>query len=191
MSKIPKLAELLLDARLLTNEQVQIALSKASATGERFGIVIQKSGFVKGEVLMGFLAGQKGMEIVSLDNMIIPENLAKKVPSDLIKKYSFIPISLKDGVLTIAITDPTDYEAMEQIQLATTWRVEVVITTSDDIERNIGRVLGKEQKEEYSGKNSALINYKLNDPVVQLLIEKNIISREELIQKIKKSNGPK
>lgn len=191
MSKMPKLAELLLDAKLLTNEQVQIALSKISATGDRFGTVIQKSGFVKGEVLMGFLAGQKGMEIVSLDNMIIPENLAKKVPSDLINKYGFIPLSLKDGVITIAITDPTDYEAIEQIQLATTWRVETVITTADDIERNLGRVLGKEKKEEYSGKNSALINYKLSDPVVQLLIDKGIINREELIQKIKKQGDAK
>ncbi|MFA5794015.1 MAG: hypothetical protein WC980_02970 [Candidatus Brocadiia bacterium] len=184
MAKLPKLAEMLLDAKLLNNDQVQIALSKMEATGERFGAVIQKSGFIKGEVLMGFLAGQKGLEIVNVDNMIIPENLAKKIPVDLIEKYRFVPVLFKNGVITVAMTDPTDYEAIEQIQLATTWQVEVVITTVDDIERNIGRVLGKE-KEDSSGKNAAMLNYKLNDPVVQLLIEKNIITKEELIHKLK------
>jgi type IV pilus assembly protein PilB len=184
MDKIPKLGEMLIEARLLTEEHVQTALSKTASSGERFGIIIQKLGFIKGEVLVGFLAGQRGLEIIDLDNMVIPENLVKKVPAALVEKYKFLPISFKDGVLTIALIDPTDYEAIEQIQLATNWRIEVVLATLENIERNIRWALSREE-EDTDNRINVLITEKMKDPLVRLLIEKKIIAQEDLIRQIK------
>ena len=193
-----KLGDILIEAKLLTGEQLKTALLYQKKTGLRLGEILEKLGFVKEEVVLGCLASQQQMEIVNLQNIIIPKALVKKIPLQLIEKYNIIPVGIKGDTLTIATSDPTDYEAIEQIQLLTDLKVEILLATTSEIKnaiRDVFQAANRESKEkddilqELSGKparkkKTMEMDEILKNPVTRLLIEKNIITEEEIQKKI-------
>jgi type IV pilus assembly protein PilB len=195
---ILKLGDLLVEAKLLTSEQLKTALDYQRKTGQKLGEVLEKLGFVSEDEILACLASQQGMEIVNLKNIIIPNALVKKIPLQLIEKYNIIPVGIKGDTLTIATSDPTDYEVVEQIQLLTDLKVEMVLATTTEIKASIRDVFQpahKKSKEkddildELSGttknkKKPANSNEILNHPLTRLLIDKNIITEDELLKKI-------
>ncbi|MEK7448205.1 MAG: hypothetical protein AAB019_01850 [Planctomycetota bacterium] len=207
-SKTYKLGEILKKASLITEDQLKTALGYQQSTGERLGEIIEKLGYIKEEVLTSFIAEQQGIEIIDLDNVVLPLNLIRKIPRTLIEKYNFLPIGLKDDVLNIVISDPTDYEAIEEIQLATNWRVNVLLAPRGAIKKQIaeifqkkskklkskeellnvieGRTIGRKDKTDISADDGLLIRA-LRD----VLVSKKIITEEELAEWIKKLQNSK
>jgi len=201
--KRSRLGEMLVEANLISAEQLNTALEYQKKTGGRLGEVIEKLGFVQESIMVDFIARQQDLEIVKLDEIFLPENLIKKIPQNLIEKYTFLPIGKHGDILTIALSDPTDYEAIEEIQLYTNLRVEVVLAPRSGLRRTIDRLFHKEavakSKEELlkeleakpagksTGKDSADPGGEPNriDALIGLLIEKNIITSEELNKKAK------
>ena len=202
-----KLGEMLVNANLLSREQLKTALEYQKTTGGRLGEIIEKLGFVSEDIMVDFVGRQQGLEIVNLPEMILPDALIKKMPQHLMEKYTFLPVGKKDDILTIAISDPTDYEAIEDIQMFTNLRVEVVLARRSAIKQVLGQVFHKadkagKSKEELikdletkpaaeaaattagvSLKTSAEIVNALNG-LIKLLVSKNIIKEDELSQKI-------
>lgn len=196
---ILKLGDILVEAKLLTNEQLKTALDYQRKTGLKLGEVLEKLGFVSEDEILACLANQQNMEIVNLKNIIIPNALVKKIPLQLIEKYNIIPVGIKGDTLTIATSDPTDYDAVEQVQLLTDLKVDMVLATTTEIKiaiRDVFQPAHRKAKEkddildELSGtpknkKKPADSNEILNHPLTRLLIEKNIITEEEILKKIK------
>ena len=195
---ILKLGDILVEAKLLTNEQLKTALDYQKKTGLKLGEVLEKLGFVAEDEILACLANQQSMEIVNLRNIIIPNALVKKIPLQLIEKYNIIPVGIKGDTLTIATSDPTDYEAVEQVQLLTDLKVDMVLATTTEIKiaiRDVFQPAHRKAKEkndildELSGtpknkKKPVNSDEILNYPLTRLLIEKNIITESEILEKI-------
>jgi type IV pilus assembly protein PilB len=195
---ILKLGDLLVEAKLLTSEQLKTALDYQKKTGLKLGEVLEKLGFVSEDEILACLANQLSMEIVNLKNIIIPNALVKKIPLQLIEKYNIIPIGISGDTLTIATSDPTDYGVVEQIQLLTDQKVDMVLATTTEIKiaiRDVFQPAHRKDKEkddildELSGtlknkKKTANRDEILNHPLTRLLIEKKIITEDEILKKI-------
>jgi len=196
----PKLGDILVNARLLTTEQLKVALQKQHNTGLRLGEIVERLGFVKEDTILGCLAAQQRKEIVNLQHMVIPTALIKKIPFHIIEKYNIIPVGIRDNTLLVATSDPTDLEAIEQIQMLTDLKVETVLATSSEIRNAISDIfqkVGKRLKEKdellqqlgggASKSKDKQIEEVLSQPLTKLLIEKKIITPEEIIKKIENS----
>lgn len=190
-----KLGRMLTEAKLLTEEQLKKAVEFQKEVGGKLGAIIVKLGFVSDEVLTGFLAKQQGLPIVNLTELVLPWNLVKRVPRSLIEKHQVLPIAFKDGVLTLAISDPFDYDAIEEIQLATNYRIEIHLASREQIKKAISDVLYQEPEktkeeilkdlEEGDRKAGApaLSVARIQKALVALLVEKKVITERELHDK--------
>jgi type IV pilus assembly protein PilB len=211
-----KIGQMLVEANLITEEQLKKALDFQKSLGGKLGHIIVKLGFIEDDVLTEFMAKQQGLEIADLEKLVLPENLVKRIPKDIIITHQVIPIAFKDGVLTLATSDPTDYEAVEATQLATDYKVEFALATRSSIQKAINELFfsGKEEEEEKpveeatrkeelmreleaapSGREeeisatAGLSPMQLRRALIPLLIEKGIITEEELVKKAKELGG--
>src|SRR5207245_636794 len=115
------------------------------SVGGKLGAIIVKLGFIEDQTLINFIARQQGIPVVNLEELVIPENLVKRVPRKLIEKHHIVPIRFHDGVLTIATSDPYDYEAIEEIQLAVDYRVEMNLAGRSQILKSIHEIFNREE----------------------------------------------
>jgi type IV pilus assembly protein PilB len=115
------------ESGLVSPEQLKMAMDFQKSVGGKLGAIIVKLGFIEDATLTNFIARQQGIPVVNLEELVVPENLFKRIPRKLIDKHHVVPIRFHDGVLTVATSDPYDYEAMEEIQLAVDQRVDLVL----------------------------------------------------------------
>jgi len=138
-----KLGELLLKKKLLTKEQLQTAIEYQKSLGGKIGNIVVKLGFISDEQLTRELAHHYGMEVTDLANQILPLDLLKSVPRQIIEKHELIPVHVTGTVVTVAMSDPTDYEALDELQFATGKKIETTIATRDSIKRAIAEFLAQ------------------------------------------------
>ena len=136
-----KLGELLLKKKLISKEQLQTAIEYQKSLGGKLGNIVVKLGFISDEQLTRELAHHYGMEVTDLANQILPVDLLKVVPRQIIEKHELIPVHVTNSVLTVAMSDPTDYEALDELQFATGKKIETTIATRDSIKRSIAEFL--------------------------------------------------
>jgi type IV pilus assembly protein PilB len=199
----PRLGTMLVKAKLLTDDQLKKAIDFQKTVGGKLGAIIVKLGFVSDDVLTSFLAKQQQLPIVDLSKLVLPFNLVKRVPKSLIEKHHVIPVAFKDGVLTLAVTDPFDYEAIEEIQLATNYRIEIHLATRESVNKAISDVLyaGPETQSERAipledvlkgldeidkkgtHGGAPMTSAQLQKALVALLIEKGVVSQKELFDR--------
>lgn len=202
-----KLGRLLVDAKLITEEQHRKALDFQKAVGGKLPAVMVKLGFITDEQLTNFIAKRQNLRVADLEKLVLPENLIKKVPRELIEKHICLPISYRDGVLVLALADPTDIEALEEIQLATDYKIEVALASRASITKSINHffyaekpVVEEKSKEQLlkeleesplpreideRASREGVSRVQLQRALLRLLIEKRIISEDELIKKAK------
>ncbi len=191
---------MLLDARLLSEEQLRMAMDFRKEVGGKLGAIIIKLGFLEDSTLTNFLAKQQGLPKVDLSELVLPENLVRRVPQKLIERHHILPIHFADNVLTLATSDPFDYEAIEEVQLSMPdMRIEMKLAPRSQILRSISELFHadpvevpvKEKTKETllreldaEGKSQERIaSVQLRDALIPLLIEKGLITRDELAQK--------
>jgi len=112
MDEKVQLGQMLEESGLLNPEQLKMAMDFQKSVGGKLGAIIVKLGFIEDLTLTNFIARQQGIPVMNLDELVIPENLFKKIPRKMIDKHHVVPIRFHDGVLTVATSDPYDYEAM-------------------------------------------------------------------------------
>ncbi len=196
-----QLGAMLQESGLLNQEQLKMAMDFQKSVGGKLGAIIVKLGFIEDQTLTNFIARQQGIPVVNLDELVIPENLFKKIPRKLIDKHHVVPIRYHDGVLTVATSDPYDYEAMEEIQLAVDHRVDLVLAARTQLTRTITEMVNrpptpvvkeksKDQllKELDSGAEK-MSKDALQHALIPLLIAKGVITQEELVRKAKELEG--
>ncbi|MBX3460677.1 MAG: hypothetical protein KF696_12060 [Planctomycetes bacterium] len=142
-----KLGEMLLKKGLVTKEQLDTAIEYQKSLGGKIGNIIVKLGYMTDEGLTREIARQYNMEVTDLANMILPVNLLKAVPRDIIEKHHLIPVHQTEKVLTVCMSDPTDYEALDELQFVTGKKIETTLATRDSIKRAIAEFLEEADKE--------------------------------------------
>jgi type IV pilus assembly protein PilB len=127
------LGERLLDAGLLTQPQLDLALSEQKRQGKRLGQVLVDLGFVPAEVIAGTLANESNTELVDIGKTVLDDDLLKLVKRDVALKHKLLPLSLKDGVLTVALADAFDVVAIDRLERETGYTIQVVTAPEDEI----------------------------------------------------------
>ncbi|MBI3491654.1 MAG: type IV-A pilus assembly ATPase PilB [Acidobacteria bacterium] len=124
-----RIGELLLKEKLITTEQLQQALNQQKANGGKLGYNLVKMGFVKDEQITALLSKQYGVPSINLTQFKIDPTIVKLVPTETARKYQIIPLSRSGSTLTIAMTDPTNVFAMDDIKFMTGYTVEPVVAS--------------------------------------------------------------
>ncbi len=122
-----RIGELLLKEKRITPEQLQEALSYQRSNGGKLGANLVKLGFVKDEEITSLLSKQYGVPSISLNQFEIDPAVIKLVPAETAHKYQIIPLSRVGATLTIAMTDPTNVFALDDLKFMTGYNVEPVV----------------------------------------------------------------
>jgi type IV pilus assembly protein PilB len=124
-----RIGELLLKEKRITPEQLQDALNYQRQHGGKLGFSLIKLGFVKDEEITALLSKQYGVPSIALAQFEIDPAVVKLIPSETAQKYQIVPLSRAGATLTIAMTDPTNVFAMDDIKFMTGYNVEPVVAS--------------------------------------------------------------
>ena len=137
-----KLGELLLKENMVTPQQLQEALNHQKMGGGKLGKAFVSLGFVKDEEITSLLSRQYGVPSINLDHFEVDPTIIKIIPAETARKYQVLPLSRSGAVLTIAMADPTNVFAMDDIKFMTGYNVEPVVASEGAIEDAIERYYG-------------------------------------------------
>ncbi len=143
LTKIKKkrLGDLLLESKVITKEQLEQALAKQKDTNLRLGQTLIALGFVTEEDILNVLEMQLGIPQVKNLNSLDPD-LIKSVPESLIRRHMVIPLKKTGSRLTVAMFDPLNLMAVDDLKIATGCEVDPVLTSYREIEKVIQKLYG-------------------------------------------------
>ena len=124
-----RIGELLLREKRISAEQLQEALAYQKTNGGKLGANLVKLGYVKDEEITALLSKQYGVPSIALAQFEIDPAVIKLVPAETARKYQIVPLSRAGATLTIAMTDPTNVFAMDDVKFMTGYNVEPVVAS--------------------------------------------------------------
>lgn len=139
-----RLGDLLIASGVITQEQLDKALAVQKETHQRLGDVLMQNGFITERNLIDALQIQLGVEFVDLTAVSIPVELARYVPRNIARKFCVVPVKLVQDTLYLAMSDPLDFVAQEQVKAASRKKVIPMIATHQATEQAIARLYGNE-----------------------------------------------
>ncbi len=128
-----RIGELLLKEKRITPDQLQEVLTYQKANGGKLGMNLVKLGFVKDEDITSLLSKQYGVPSINLTQFEIDPAVIKLIPAETSHKYQIVPLSRSGATLTIAMTDPTNVFAMDDIKFMTGYNVEPVVASESAV----------------------------------------------------------
>jgi type IV pilus assembly protein PilB len=138
-----RIGELLLKEKRITPEQLQEALNYQRTNGGKLGFNLIKLGYVKDDEITALLSKQYGVPSIALAQFDVDASVVKLVPAETAQKYQIIPLSRSGATLTIAMTDPTNVFAMDDIKFMTGYNVEPVVASETAVVDAIAKYYGK------------------------------------------------
>jgi type IV pilus assembly protein PilB len=158
-----KLGELLLRNKLITKEQLDKALEVQKVGTSKLGYNLVKMGFVSDEEIATCLSKQFGISAINLSHFEIDQAVLDLVPVEVARKYDLIPVNRTGAVLTVAMADPTNIRAMDEINFICGYQVEPVVASEYAIKEAIDRYYGSTHALELKQAMQAAIAEKDND----------------------------
>jgi len=137
MRERKRLGDILMLTGKLSPAQLDVALEIQSRTKKRLGEVLVEEGIISESEMIDTLSQQLSIKRVDIDSIFIDPEVARSIPKEVAKKHSLIPIYIKDDKITVAMTDPLNVFAIDDINFITKKRVEPVITSRESIEKSI------------------------------------------------------
>ncbi|MCK5450754.1 MAG: Flp pilus assembly complex ATPase component TadA [Candidatus Omnitrophica bacterium] len=138
-----KIGKILVEMGIINEEQLAKAVAKARKTGAMFGQTLIDLGYITEEQLLSALGKQLGIPYYpNLKNIKIPDEVIKAVPVKIVWHYKFMPLSLEEGVLKLAISDPHEIWSTEDIKLVLGYSTETVLAPSKAILEAISKYYG-------------------------------------------------
>ena len=127
------LGQILLDKGLINQEQLEEALRVQKSTTEQIGRILVDLNYVQEREVLRAQAEQLGIPLLELDRVSPDEDVAKAIPQSLVQRYSAVPIRRTGNRLTVAMTDPTNVFALDDIRLITGYEIDPMLAAADDI----------------------------------------------------------
>ena len=137
-----KLGEILVRENLITPQQLREALDYQRTSGGRLGSNLVKLGIVSDDVITAVLSRQYGVPSINLDLFHIEDEVIKLISQEVALKYMVLPVSRNGSTLTLAMADPTNVFAMDDIKFMTGFNVEPVIASEASIQMSVGKYYG-------------------------------------------------
>jgi type IV pilus assembly protein PilB len=122
-----RLGDLLVAERLITEDQLKQALSEQKGKTEKLGSILARLGFITEEQLIGFLSRQYGIPSITLNNVDVDSETLRLVPAPIARKYEVLPIKRIGGTLTLAMADPTNVFALDDVAFMTSLQILPVV----------------------------------------------------------------
>ncbi|MFQ5329667.1 MAG: type IV-A pilus assembly ATPase PilB [Thermodesulfobacteriota bacterium] len=126
---IDRLGELLLKEKLITQEQLSKAIDEQRSGGGRIGFNLTKLGFLDEKELTEFLSRQYGIPSIDLTSTEIDLEIIKLIPEDVARKYQIVPVTRTGATLTVAMADPSNIFAIDDVKFLTGYSVETVVAS--------------------------------------------------------------
>lgn len=175
-----KLGDLLLYVGKITKEQLNEAISEQKNSDKKIGEILVEKGWVSEKDIIEVLEFQLGIPHVDLDRYLINSEVSRLIPENLARRYDLIAVDKKNDYLIVAMADPLNIFAIDDVRLTTGFNVQPVISTKKDIERAIDKYYEEERtkrvleefKENYIPNNETIEENQeeINSaPVVKLL----------------------
>ncbi len=139
-----RMGDLLIAAGLITQEQLEEGLRLQKGTNKRLGAVLQEHGFITESDLIEALQMQLGIEFVDLSKVNIPTELVQTVPKNIAKQYQVVPVRMVRDELYIAMSDPLNFYAIEEVRKAARRKVVPMVALPAAVERAIQVLYGNE-----------------------------------------------
>ncbi|MFH1453802.1 MAG: type IV-A pilus assembly ATPase PilB [Armatimonadota bacterium] len=140
--KLETLGELLVDKQFITVKQLEKAHEKAEKSGTSLRKILVSMGFVSENDISQAIGDQLGIKFVNLNELELDPDFVKSVPDHLAQRYKVIPVDQKEEKLTLAMVDPTDVVALDDIRLVTGLNIDPVIATEEAVNSAIARYYG-------------------------------------------------
>ena len=134
-----RLGDMLVKASLISKEQLEKALRQQESAGGRIGTNLVKLGFISEDDITSFLSRQYGVPSINLSHFDIDPVVIKLVPSEIAQKHQIIPINRTGNVLTVAMADPSNIFAIDDIKFMTGFKVEPVVAAETSIKNSINK----------------------------------------------------
>ena len=137
-----RLGDLLVKEKVITSEQLDQAVKVQKESGARLGSVLVRLGFLSDEDVTNFLSRQYGVPAINLSFFEIDPQVVKLIPHETAKRYQILPLSRVGASLTIAMVDPTNVFAMDDIKFMSGFNIEPVVASETAIMEGIDKAYG-------------------------------------------------
>ena len=167
-----RLGDVLVNSGVITAEQLQKGLELQKGSGRKLGETLVDEGITTEENIAKALSSQLGYEMVDLQDVSIDEEILNLVPPNILKKHKMIPFEYSKmgmNVLRVAMSDPMNMAAMDDINIITNLQVEPVVATPRDVMLALDRYYGQAEV------NSALEEY-VKEKTSQMAEQEDIYS---------------
>ena len=140
ISSKKRIGELLIEQGIINNEQLEQALQQQKAQGKKVGEMLVALGFISENKLIDILSAQIDVQHIILDGVKVSRELTLLITEDMCKKYKILPVYQSNGVITVAMTDPTDLRTIDHIKFVTGKDIDAVMSSEKQIMSAITRV---------------------------------------------------
>src|SRR6185503_19844105 len=138
---IPKqLGELLLDCSLITQQQLEEALALQKEQGGLLGQILVGLNYTTEEAIAQALTAQYGFPYLPLSGYEIDPEVAKIIPEHVAKQYGLIAVDRLGSILTVAMSNPLNQQAIEDVEMLTHYKVQVFVTTATDVANSLKNI---------------------------------------------------
>jgi type IV pilus assembly protein PilB len=141
-----KLGEILVRENLISPQHLREALDYQREHGGRLGFTLVKLGLVSDDMITAVLARQYGIPSVNLDLFHIEQSVLRLIPQEVAQKYSVLPLSRVGATLTLAMVDPTNVFAMDDVKFMTGLNVEPVVVAEASVQHAIAKYYGSSKE---------------------------------------------
>jgi type IV pilus assembly protein PilB len=227
MSETKKLGDILKEAGLIDDFQLQSALSQQRNWGGKLGAILLDLEFVREEDLARVMSDILRIPYVNLFDPVIPDGMIKMIKAEIAKKYQVVPVKKESGALVLAMFDPLDLEAIDEIRFITGLNIKPSLAMKSEIRDAIRKYYDGEEvnrdytktlyhqptkpdskmelirgsdlmmpKSEETGEASPLMSKEATaqltmadmsirlDALISVLIEKGVLTRDELVKRV-------
>ena len=137
LSKTKKLGEILVDAGLLNPTQLETALAEGKKRNLRLGSALTALGILSEDNILDALSSQIGLKKINLSKIIIDPAVGKLIPEGLSRQFKMAALSLSDGILTVALSDPLNVFAADALKRHINYNIDIVLAKEHDIGKAI------------------------------------------------------
>ena len=142
--KRARLGEILLRSKIITGEQLEVALSYQKTTGLPLGEMLVKLNYISEEVMRQALCKHLNIPFIDLDKFTLEPSLRKLVNKSYAKNNRVVPISSLGNTITLAMEDPTNIDVIKELRSSTGLTINVVTSTSSKIRHAFAKLYGEE-----------------------------------------------
>jgi type IV pilus assembly protein PilB len=144
MAESGRLGELLVRENMISATQLQHAQEEARTSGRRLGFALTKLGFVDEGDLTGFLSKHYGVPSISLSDFDIDQDVIDLIPREVAERHQVIPVNRAGSTLIVAMADPSNLHAIDDLKFLTNYSIEVVVAAEAAIQASIERYYTKQ-----------------------------------------------